>query len=49
VNGPRTREQVAAIGFYGSGLRIGYASLRGWVTFGVERRIMRAESNVLFG
>jgi hypothetical protein len=48
VNGPWPREQVAAIGFYGSGLRIGYGSLGGWDTFGVERRITRAESNVLF-
>jgi hypothetical protein len=48
VNGPRPREQVAAIGFYGSGLRIGYGSLGGWDSFGVERRITRAESNVLF-
>lgn len=48
VDGPRPCEQIAAIGFYGSGLRIGYGSLGGWDSFGVERRITRAASNVLY-
>jgi len=48
VDGPRPRQQIAAIGFYGSGLRIGYGSLGGWDSFGVERRITRAAGNVLY-
>lgn len=47
--GPRPlRGHVAAVGFYGSGLRIGYGSLGGWDPFGPERLVTRSEGNVLF-
>jgi hypothetical protein len=45
VPAPRT---IAAVGFYGSRLRIGYASLGGWDPFGPERLITRSEGNVLY-
>jgi hypothetical protein len=39
---------VAAIGFYGDRLRIGYGSMGGWDSFGPERLVTRAEANVLY-
>lgn len=39
---------VRAIGLYGTRLRIGHASVGGWSPFGPERRITRAEGNVLY-
>ncbi|MBS3130886.1 FIST C-terminal domain-containing protein [Candidatus Woesearchaeota archaeon] len=35
------------IGFYGS-LKVGYGSLGGWDTFGVERKITKSKGNVLY-
>jgi hypothetical protein len=40
--------RIAAIGFYGDRLRVGYGSLGGWDTFGPERLITRAKDNVLY-
>lgn len=40
--------QVAAIGFYGQGLHVGYGSLGGWDSFGPERLITRSQGNVLY-
>lgn len=39
---------IAAVGFYGTRLRIGYASLGGWDPFGPERLITRSAGNVLY-
>lgn len=39
---------VAAIGFYGDRLNVGYGSLGGWDPFGPERKITHSEGNVLF-
>lgn len=39
---------VVALGFYGSHLKVGYASLGGWDPFGPERLVTRSEGNVLF-
>lgn len=39
---------IAALGLYGGGLRIGYASLGGWDPFGPERLITRSSGNVLY-
>ncbi|MDH3271826.1 MAG: FIST C-terminal domain-containing protein [Gemmatimonadota bacterium] len=44
---PRTG-QVAAVGFYGSALRVGYGSLGGWDPFGPQRLITRSEGSVLY-
>lgn len=41
-------KRVAAIGFYGSRLEIGYGSLGGWDSFGPERLITRSSGNVLY-
>lgn len=43
-----TEGAVAAVGFYGDRLRIGYGSLGGWDSFGPDRLITRAEANVLY-
>lgn len=39
---------VAAVGFYGDRLTVGYGSLGGWDSFGPERLITRSTGNVLF-
>ena len=39
---------IAAVGFYGNSLRVGYASLGGWDPFGPERLITRSDGNVLY-
>ena len=39
---------IAAVGFYGNRLRIGYGSLGGWDPFGPERLITRSKENILF-
>lgn len=39
---------IAAVGFYGSRLKVGYGSLGGWDSFGPERIITRSEGNVLY-
>jgi len=49
VCGDRTEPRIAAaVGFYGTQLHVGCASLGGWDPFGPERTITRAEGNVLF-
>ena len=42
---PRT---VAALGFYGTTLKVGYGSLGGWDPFGPERLVTRSSGNVLY-
>jgi hypothetical protein len=39
---------VAALGFYGTNLKVGYGSLGGWDPFGPERLITRSRDNVLY-
>ena len=39
---------IAAIGFYGERLEIGWGSYGGWKRFGPERTITRSSTNVLF-
>lgn len=39
---------IAALGLYGDGLRVGYASLGGWDPFGPERLITRSSGNILY-
>ncbi|MGE0703386.1 MAG: FIST signal transduction protein [Vicinamibacterales bacterium] len=49
VCGDRPQARIAAaVGFYGTRLHVGYASLGGWDPFGPERIITRAAGNVLF-
>jgi hypothetical protein len=42
------KDTIAAIGLYGSKLRIGFGSLGGWDPFGPARLATRAKGNVLF-
>jgi hypothetical protein len=39
---------VAALGLYGSRLKVGFGSLGGWDPFGPERLVTRSSGNVLF-
>jgi hypothetical protein len=39
---------VAAVGFYGSAIRIGHGSAGGWDVFGPRRQVTRSAGNVLF-
>ncbi len=39
---------IAAVGFYGDHIRVGYGCLGGWHPFGPERMITRADGNNLF-
>jgi hypothetical protein len=38
---------VSAVGFYGQHLRVGHGAHGGWETFGPERRVTRAQGNVV--
>jgi hypothetical protein len=46
--GKPEQDGIVAAGLYGSFLRIGYASLGGWDSFGPERLITRSRFNVLY-
>ena len=48
ANAAAAEKTIAAVGFYGDALRIGYGSLGGWDPFGPDRLITRARGNVLF-
>jgi hypothetical protein len=48
VDGDVAEGTVAAVGFYGPRLRVGYGSLGGWDPFGPERVITRSRGNVLY-
>lgn len=40
--------KVAVLGFYGTGLKVGYGSMGGWDPFGPDRLITRSEGSVLY-
>ena len=48
ADGPPTSGLVAAVGFYGPALQVGFGSLGGWDPFGPDRLITRAAGNVLY-
>lgn len=48
ADGPPRAGCVAAVGLYGTRLRIGHGSLGGWDDFGIDRKITRAQNNVLY-
>lgn len=48
VGGEVRTNTVAAIGLYGSRLRVGCGSLGGWDSFGPERQITKSAGNVLY-
>jgi hypothetical protein len=39
---------VLAIWFYGQNLQVGYGSMGGWDSFGVDREVTRAHKNILY-
>lgn len=43
-----TEGRIAAVGFYGSGLKVTYGSVGGWDSFGPERLITKSKGNILF-
>lgn len=47
-DGVAKNKMVSAIGFYGKNLKVGYGSLGGWDSFGIERLVTKSENNVLF-
>jgi len=40
--------RIAAVGLYGEALKVGYASMGGWDSFGPQRKITKATANVLY-
>jgi len=48
ADGAARTNQVAAVGLYGSRLKVGCGSLGGWDSFGPERQITRSRGNVLY-
>ncbi|WP_276370489.1 FIST N-terminal domain-containing protein [Chryseolinea sp. H1M3-3] len=48
IDTPPTEGKIAAIGFYGKNLKVGYGSKGGWDAFGPERIVTRSEGNVLY-
>ena len=42
------KNTVAAVGLYGTKLKVGYGSLGGWDSFGPERQITKSAGNVLY-
>ncbi|MDO8931605.1 MAG: FIST N-terminal domain-containing protein [Rhodocyclaceae bacterium] len=48
ADAPAAEQVIAAVGFYGDALRVGYGSLGGWDPFGPDRLITRASGNVLY-
>lgn len=47
-DGEPLKESIAIVGFYGSGLKVGFSSLGGWDSFGPERLITNSKGNVLY-
>lgn len=47
-DGAPTQQRVEAVGFYGEHVRIGHGSQGGWDLFGPQRRVTRADGNVLY-
>jgi len=47
-DGKVVTESVAAIGFYGDSLSIGFGSRGGWDSFGLDRLVTRSHENILY-
>ncbi len=39
---------LLAIGFYGKHIKVGYGSIGGWDSFGVDREVTRSQGNILY-
>ena len=42
------KNMILAIGFYGDHLKVGYGSMGGWDSFGVDREVTKSKGNILF-
>ncbi|MEI7502205.1 MAG: FIST N-terminal domain-containing protein, partial [Paludibacter sp.] len=42
------KNKVLAIGFYGEHLQVGYGSMGGWDSFGVDREVTKSIGNILY-
>jgi len=47
-NKPGEANLIVAIGFYGTNLKVGYGSLGGWDSFGLDRLVTKSKANVLY-
>lgn len=47
-DGELRSDHIAAIGFYGNNIHVGYGSLGGWDSFGIERNVTKSTNNVLY-
>lgn len=48
VNDQVSPDTIAAVGFYGERIRIGYGSMGGWDSFGPDRLVTRSKGNILY-
>ncbi|MGE5498742.1 MAG: FIST signal transduction protein [Syntrophothermus sp.] len=48
LNGKPEKDIIAAVGFYGNNIHIGYGSVGGWDSFGPERLVTRSKGNILY-
>lgn len=39
---------IAAVGLYGDNLSLGYASMGGWESFGIQRKVTKSKNNILY-
>jgi hypothetical protein len=47
-NQAASKNLVLAIGFYGEHIQVGYGSMGGWDSFGVDREVTRSKGNILY-
>ena len=48
LDGDAEKDMIAAVGFYGDAIKIGYGSMGGWDSFGPERLVTSSKGNVLY-
>ncbi len=48
LDGAPKEKLIAAVGFYGDAIQIGYGSVGGWNPFGPERQITKSRGNILY-
>lgn len=48
LNGEIDEGRILGIGLYGKNLKVGYSSKGGWDSFGLERLVTRATTNILY-
>ncbi|MFA9388903.1 MAG: FIST signal transduction protein [Prolixibacteraceae bacterium] len=47
-NSKGKKNLVLGIGFYGENIQIGYGSMGGWDSFGVDREVTKSDGNILY-